>query len=266
MAKLGTRLRLAVNLILISLWIAKLSITNIYYFQYAFYKHFPSKKVWLKKNPMGPYRDVEWKPPASREAPQEGYDNRPNIVIILADDLGANDLYGDMFPVTESIRSIAYTGVNFTNAYAGHATCAPSRASLLTGRFPTRFGFEFTPIHPTMSRIFGWTRPGSDPAIHAESVYHGELKAQVPLMPAMSVSLDEKFLPQLLKEHGYHTVHIGKWHLGEFHAPFSTNCQQKIIYFIKVNMMDTVPQREDLTSRWDFTWFDFVCLLFVASL
>jgi hypothetical protein len=210
------RLRLGINAILIALWVFKLLTSNLYIFQYAFYKYFPSKKVWMKRNPMGPYTDVQWASPSvpAGSKHRHGVDTRPNVVIILADDLGANDLYGDMFPVTHHIRSIAYDGINFTDAYAGHATCAPSRASLLTGRFPTRFGFEFTPIHPTMARIFSWKRKGSDPNVHIESIYHHDKKSQVPMMQAMSVPLQEKFLPQLLKEHGYRTMHIGKWHLG----------------------------------------------------
>ena len=76
---------------------------------------------------------------------------RPNIVLILADDLGWNDLsfngggIGGGAVATPHIDSIARDGVNFIQGYAANATCAPSRAALMSGRYSTRFGFEFTP-------------------------------------------------------------------------------------------------------------------------
>lgn len=75
----------------------------------------------------------------------------PNIIVILADDLGWNDIsfygggVGGGAVQTPNIDRIAAEGVHFSNGYAGNATCAPSRAALLTGRYPTRYGFEFTP-------------------------------------------------------------------------------------------------------------------------
>ena len=78
---------------------------------------------------------------------------------MLADDLGVNDLSafgggvaGGAVPAP-NIDAIAHEGVMFTQAYAGHGTCAPSRAMLMTGRYPTRTGFEFTPTPPGFSRM-----------------------------------------------------------------------------------------------------------------
>jgi hypothetical protein len=75
----------------------------------------------------------------------------PNVVFILADDMGFNDITfngggvaGGAVP-TPNIDSIGRQGVSFANGYAGNATCAPSRAAIMTGRYPTRFGFEVTP-------------------------------------------------------------------------------------------------------------------------
>ena len=67
--------------------------------------------------------------------------SRPNIVIILADDLGYGDLdcYGGLAK-TPNLDAIALEGVRFTSCYAGAPNCSPSRAALLTGRFPTRCG------------------------------------------------------------------------------------------------------------------------------
>jgi arylsulfatase A-like enzyme len=85
----------------------------------------------------------------------------PNIVLILADDLGWNDLtfggggVADGTVPTPNIDSLAAEGVNFVNGYAANGTCAPSRAALMTGRYGTRFGFEFTPVPPGMTTLLG---------------------------------------------------------------------------------------------------------------
>ena len=83
----------------------------------------------------------------------------PNVIVILADDLGCNDLTfngggvaGGAVP-TPRIDSIGADGVTFTQAYAGNATCAPSRAAIMTGRYATRFGFEFTPAPKSFSKL-----------------------------------------------------------------------------------------------------------------
>ena len=91
-------------------------------------------------------------------------DRPPNIVFILVDDLGINDLStfgggvaGGRVP-TPHIDRLAADGALFTQAYAGNGTCAPSRAMLMTGRYPTRTGFEFTPTPPGMTWIAGRCR------------------------------------------------------------------------------------------------------------
>src|SRR3546814_16430030 len=71
-----------------------------------------------------------------------------SIILILADDLGYNDISlngGGVAGVvkTPNIDALAREGVNFTTAYAAHATCSPSRPAMMTGRYPTRFGFEY---------------------------------------------------------------------------------------------------------------------------
>jgi hypothetical protein len=109
--------------------------------------------------PVGPNVPIVWETgadPAGR-APGE---RPPNIVIILADDLGWNDLTfggggvaGGRVP-TPHIDSIAQDGVRFLAGYSANGTCAPSRASVMSGRYATRFGFEFTPapVHGTPTR------------------------------------------------------------------------------------------------------------------
>ncbi len=107
---------------------------------------------------IGPNQDITWATgtdPLGR-APGE---RPPNVVLILAYDLGWNDLSfggggvaGGTVP-TPHIDSIAAEGVSFTNGYAANGTCAPSRAALMSGRYGPRFGFEFTPTPPGMMQL-----------------------------------------------------------------------------------------------------------------
>jgi arylsulfatase A-like enzyme len=109
---------------------------------------------------------------------------RPNIIVILADDLGYGDtsVYGSKIIKTPNIDALAADGVRFTSGYVTHPVCAPSRAAILTGRYQQRFGWEFNPV--------GRDRRGG-------------------------VSLAEPFVGNILKTAGYRTGMVGKWHLGE---------------------------------------------------
>ena len=107
---------------------------------------------------IGPNIEIQWQV-GPTEADMPPGERSPNIIFVLADDLGINDLTafgggvaGGAVP-TPSIDAIAQEGVMFTQSYAGHGTCAPSRAMLMTGRYPTRTGFEFTPTPPGFSRM-----------------------------------------------------------------------------------------------------------------
>lgn len=109
---------------------------------------------------------------------------KPNVIVILADDLGYGDtgVYGSKIVKTPNIDALARDGVRFTQGYVSHPVCAPSRAALLTGRYQTRFGYEFNPV--------GRDRDGG-------------------------VSLDETFIGQVMQKAGYRTGMVGKWHLGQ---------------------------------------------------
>lgn len=141
----------------------------------------------------------------------------PNVILIVADDLGMNDisLYGGGVAggavPTPNINAIAQQGVSFSNGYAANATCSPSRAALMTGRYPTRYGFEFTAV--PASFVGNMAHADANPLYPA--IYHKELNHDLPAYADMGVPHDQIMLPEILKPRGYHTIHIGKWHLGE---------------------------------------------------
>jgi arylsulfatase A-like enzyme len=174
---------------------------------------------------VGPARAVVWDAgPASAAAPPA--ERPPNIVVILADDLGWNDLsfagggLGGGQVKTPRIDSIARDGVSFTAGYAANATCAPSRAAILTGRYPTRSGYEFTPAGvPFMRGVALFNRNQEPPPIYHEEVADGYPPREEQGLPPSEITLAE-----LLRERGYHTLHFGKWHLGEA-GPFRPEAQ-----------------------------------------
>ncbi len=115
---------------------------------------------------------------------------KPNLILLLADDLGYGDLscYGSRAIETPYIDQMAAQGMRFTNFYAASAVCSPTRVSCLAGCYPQRFGI---------------TRDFDDREMH---------------LPAGTVTL-----PRLLKQTGYVTGHIGKWHLGGLNVKHTQN-------------------------------------------
>lgn len=178
---------------------------------------------------VAPYREVRWERGPSEPQP---FDTPPppNIVVILLDDFGFNDLTtfgggvaGGAVP-TPNIDKLAADGAIFSQAYSGTGTCAPSRAMLMTGRYPTRTGFEFTPTPDGMSRAIATIANGNDryplpDTILSDAARSNELPYEDQGLPGSEVTIAE-----LLQERGYHTVHIGKWHLGR-RADFTANAQ-----------------------------------------
>ena len=170
-------------------------------------------------DPIHPPREVTWDAGPSTPAAPLG-ERPPNIVVIVADDLGYNDLtfagggVANGAVATPSIDSIARAGVQFTAGYAGNATCAPSRAAILTGRYPTRFGFEFTPAPKIFMRLVASMTRDQPGVLHAP-IYHDEREKDVPSMDDEGVPPGEITLAELLRAQGYHTLGFGKWHLGE---------------------------------------------------
>lgn len=117
-----------------------------------------------------------------------------NIILLLVDDLGWTDLscYGSNFYETPNIDKLASQGLKFTNAYASCNVCSPSRASILTGKYPAR-------LHVT-----DWIR--------------GYQKPYAKLLPPnwnQFLPLEETTIAEVLKKKNYATASIGKWHLGD---------------------------------------------------
>jgi len=119
---------------------------------------------------------------------------QPNIVFILADDLGWKDLgcYGNQFTETPNIDKLAANGIRFTDAYAACPVCSPTRASIMTGKYPARLQLT--------NYIKGERTDENSPVLPAN---------WKPYLEAQEITIAE-----LLKKEGYTTGMVGKWHLG----------------------------------------------------
>ncbi|GAB4338837.1 MAG: hypothetical protein Kow0099_13240 [Candidatus Abyssubacteria bacterium] len=146
--------------------------------------------------------------------PREGFSGRrPNIILILTDDMGYGDLgcYGSKAIKTPNIDALAREGMRFTDFYAASAICSPSRAGLLTGRYPHRTGvtFPFPAGKDTFMRSL-LRRVG----LMSGSL--GALDMQGAESIAMGLPPSEITIAEALKIVGYKTACIGKWHVGDF--------------------------------------------------
>ena len=163
---------------------------------------------------IGPTQSIQWSTGRDSQNRSPG-ERPPNIVLILADDLGWNDLsMNGPNPTTETpnIDALAAQGVTFSQGYAANGTCAPSRAALMSGRYGTRFGFEFTPTPTGFMPIVGLVSGTRDRPLLPPGVRNAETATLG--FDEMGMPPSEITLAELLAEQGYHTVHIGKWHLG----------------------------------------------------
>jgi arylsulfatase A-like enzyme len=208
---------------------------------------------------VGPPREVAWQAgPAEPAAPPDA--RPPNVVVILADDLGWNDLsfrgggLGGGQVKTPRIDSIAQAGVSFTNGYAANATCAPSRAAILTGRYPTRSGYEFTPAGvPFMRAVALFNRNEKPPPI-----YHDEVAEHYPPREEQGLPPGEVTLAELLAERGYHTLHFGKWHLGEVEKfrPEAQGFDESLGFYAGASLYLPEDAPDAVNSKQDFDPID----------
>lgn len=167
---------------------------------------------------VGPPRDIAWSKGPDQPFRQAG-ERPPNIILIVADDLGYNDIstFGGGIAggrvQTPHIDQLAAEGAVFAQSYSGAGTCAPSRAMLMTGRYPTRTGFEFTPTPSGMggmvTRISAQMDSGLPPIL-----YDADLDAGKPPYQEQGLPAEEVTIAEILRDRGYQTFHIGKWHLG----------------------------------------------------
>lgn len=141
----------------------------------------------------------------------------PNILLILVDDLGKHEtsIYQPSSVATPNLEQLAKGGVVFTQGYVVSPVCAPSRAALMTGRYPQRYGFELL----THDR-YAHNRLEAFVARHLFSShgwYAREGEVHVPLaadIDRQGVPPNELMLSEILKKQGYATGIFGKWHLG----------------------------------------------------
>ncbi|MCK4745450.1 MAG: sulfatase-like hydrolase/transferase, partial [Bacteroidales bacterium] len=122
----------------------------------------------------------------------------PNIIFILADDLGYSQLgcYGSNFYKTPNIDKLGHEGMRFTNAYAACPVCSPTRASIMTGKYPAR--------------------------LHLTDFIAGNNRNNYPLSQPdwqKYLLLEEITFAEILKEEGYRTALFGKWHLSQAKTP-----------------------------------------------
>jgi uncharacterized sulfatase len=165
-----------------------------------------------------PNRQVPWAQ-GSQDATESPADRPPNIILILADDLGYNDIstFGGGVAggrvKTPNIDQLAAKGAVFEQAYAGNATCAPSRAMIMTGRYPTRTGFEFTPTPSGMGPMITAISSSLDNGLPT-GLFNEAGAAEAPPYEQQGLPSSEVTVAEVLRERGYYTAHIGKWHLG----------------------------------------------------
>jgi len=140
---------------------------------------------------------------------RDGAPRRPNIIFFLADDMGWMDssLYGSRYYETPNVVRLARRGMMFTDAYAANPLCSPTRASILTGKYPARLRIT-TPA--------GHLPPQPDVPLMGERAAPW-VKMVCPRSRRF-LPLEEHTIAEALKEAGYATGFIGKWHLG--HEPW----------------------------------------------
>jgi arylsulfatase A len=189
---------------------------------------------------------------AASTAPQH-----PNFIVILADDLGYNDLgcFGSPLIKTPNLDRMAAEGARFTSFYVGASVCSPSRAAFLTGCYPARVGMGDDLVN----------QPGYGNVVTKSFVKVIHSGSKLGLNP------EETIIPEVLREVGYFSGMIGKWHLGDapefnpvregfdsfFGVPYSND--MKPFYFINgTNRLKNKPKMDELTETYTRRAVDFI--------
>jgi arylsulfatase A-like enzyme len=136
----------------------------------------------------------------------------PNLVLLVVDDMGwtGPSSFGSDLHATPHIDALAEKGVKFTRAYAAAPVCTPTRASIMTGQYPARL--DMTIWHEAAKNPPAWQK---------QNLISAEAKPNLPLRLTT--------LPEALRQSGYRTVHIGKWHLGNAsHFPLNHGFDRNI--------------------------------------
>ena len=216
-----------------------------------------------RRTPVGPFQAIEWDTGPDPEGRAAG-ERPPNVVVILADDLGWNDLTfggggvaGGTVP-TPNIDSIARDGATFSAGYSANGTCAPSRAAIMSGRYGTRFGFEFTPTPAGMPQMVGMISRGLPGRIR--QAYLPPDTVEAPDYEDLGMPASEVTLAEVLGDAGYHAVHIGKWHLGRTNgmAPEDQGFDESLLMasglYLPEDSPDVVNSKQDFDPIDQFLW------------
>jgi len=215
------------------------------------------------RKPVAPNRPVVWSRGPDRSELPPGA-RPPNIIFIMTDDMGFNDISftnggaADGSLQTPNIVALAEGEVVFSNGYAGNAICAPSRACMMTGRYSTRFGFEYTPIFKIGPRIMELMEHGYD---HPhKTIFHHDLVDQMKPIGELGMPTSEITIAEIMKQAGYHTAHIGKWHLGETNPMrpedqgFDESLTMNGTYYLPENSPDVVNSKQDFDPIDRMVW------------
>lgn len=256
--------------ILIGLVIAMLAISALAWFnRKAIILHIVTARTKME---VAQTHVIDWQQgPSVAETPLTA--RPPNIIFILADDLGINDIstfgggVADGRVPTPNIDRLAASGAVFTQAYSGTGTCAPSRAMLMTGRYPTRTGFEFTPTPDGMGRIVSMFANARDTGLPPVE-WNRETSESGLSFFEQGLPGEEVTIAELLQEQGYHTAHIGKWHLGrsESSLPNAQGFDESLLMasglFLPEDDADVVNAKLDFDPIDKFLW---ASMLFATS-
>ncbi len=213
-----------------------------------------------------PPRDVQWGE-GPLQAVVSDEERPPNIILIVADDLGYNDIstFGggiegpDRPPQTPNIDRVAAEGALFRQSYAGTGSCAPSRAMLMTGRYPARTGFAFTPMPDFFDQMIVEIQKTMDNNVPPAVLDNSAIEEQTPFeeqgLPASEVTVAE-----VLQSAGYYTAHIGKWHLGRrggmlpHHQGFDDSLLMSGSLYLPKDHPEVVNARNDFDPVDQFMW------------